>query len=280
MSLNASSVSTMSSLTSSVPSPPRSPSPSSTRSNAGWESSDIPNNPTSPPPCVEPSTIPSVNSSPILSVNVPLHAHHLRNGTMGVDEKNALHSLLFSPHIHRALESHLDDNSPLWSITRIYLQNQRLCTLLDLASSPSSIGRRCNTLSLIQKTIQEDLFSLFYQLEMPDFAADVERYVNDMTAATNPQKSPSASSSPLTAAIELAIQRAELRHEVQTTGTLHGIPIDAPLPRNHPRYHETCFECHHLGHIRINCQWYVCPVCKVNRPGHPQHHCPLNHHTS
>ena len=115
---------------------------------------------------------------------------------------------------------------------------------------------------------------------MPDFAADIERYVNKMTAATNPQMSPSASSSPLTAAIELAIQRAELGHEVQTTGTLHRVPIDAPLSRNHLCYHETCFECHHLGHIHVNCQWYVCPVCKVNRPGHLPHRCPLNHCTS
>ena len=124
MSFNVSSVSTVSSLTSSVPSPPRSPSPSSTRSNTGWGSSNIPNNPTSPPHCVEPSATPSINPSPIHSVDIPLHAHHLRNGAMGVDEKDALHSLLFSPHIHRALKSHLDDNSPLWSITQIYLQNQ------------------------------------------------------------------------------------------------------------------------------------------------------------
>ena len=115
---------------------------------------------------------------------------------------------------------------------------------------------------------------------MPDFAADVEQYVNELTAATNPQTNPSTSSSPLTAAIELAIQRAELGHEVQTTGTLHGVPIDAPLPRTHPCYHEMCFECHHLGHICANCQWYVCPVCKVNRPGHLQHRWPLSHRTS
>ena len=264
MPFNASSVSTVSSLALSVPSPPQSPSPSSTRSNAGWGSLDIPNNPTSPPHCVEPSVTPSLDPSPILSVDVPLHAHRLRNGTMGVDEKDALHSLLYSPHIHRTLESHLDDNFPLWSITQIYLQNQRLRTLLDLASSPSSIGRRCNILRLIQQTIQDDLFSLFYQLEMPNFATDVERYVNEMTAATNPQTSPSTSSSPLMAAIELAIQRTELGHEVQTTGILHGIPIDAPLPCTHLHYHETCFECHHLGHICANCQWYVCPMCKVN----------------
>lgn len=214
---------------------------------------------------MESSTIPSIEPSPILSVDVPLHAHCLRDGTINENEKkNALHSLLHTPHIHRALESHLDTNSPLWSVTCIYLQNQRLHTLLNLASSPSSISRRCNTLHVIQWTIQEDLFSLFHQLQMPNFVANIERYIRELTAATNLQTSLLASSSPLMAAIELAIQHAELGHEVQTSGTLHGIPIDAPLPHTHPRYQETCFECHHLGHICANCQWYICPTCKVN----------------
>ena len=118
---------------------------------------------------------------------------------------------------------------------------------------------------------------------MPEFVANVERYSAEMTAATNPQMIPSASSSPLSATIELAIQNMELNQEVLTLGTMytvHGILVDGPLHRNHPRYSETCFECHHLGHVRVNCQWYICPTCKVNRPGHPQYHCPLNHRIS
>lgn len=93
---------------------------------------------------------------------------------------------------------------------------------------------------------------------MPEFIANVERYIKEVTTATNPQTSLSASSSPLTAAIKLAIQRAELGHEVQTSGTLHGIPIDTPLPCTHSQYQEACFECHHLGLIHANCQWYIC----------------------
>ena len=73
---------------------------------------------------MEPSMSPSVEPSPILSVNVALYTHPLCNSTMGVDEKDTLYSLLYSPHIHHTLESHLDDNFPLWSITQIYLQNQ------------------------------------------------------------------------------------------------------------------------------------------------------------
>src|SRR4029077_1770168 len=103
----------------------------------------------------------------------------------------------------------------------------------------------------------------------------LERYVKELTTSTNPQPLPSASSSPISPEIELTLQRAELRHEVDTTGTIHGEPIDAPLSRNHPRYRESCFECHYLGHIRIHCRWYVCPICKVSRPGHPQRRCPL-----
>ena len=278
MSIDASTLSTVSSLTSNSTPPSGRTSPSSTLSNAGWGSQDIPSVPTPPTNHMECST--TINPRPIISVDVPIYAHHLREGTLGEPERDALHSLLYSPHIHRILESHLDDNSPLWSATRIYIQVQRLRTLLDLASSPSSIGRRCNTLHTIQRTIQEDLFSLFHQFHMPEFVADVERYSAELTVATNPQVIPSASASPLTAAIELAIQNTELNHEVLTEGTIQGTPVDGLLHRNHPRYAETCFECHHLGHIRINCQWYVCPICKVNRPGHPQYCCPLNHRTS
>ena len=98
--------------------------------------------------------------------------------------------------------------------------------------------------------------------------------------ATNPQTTPSTSSSPLTTAVELAIQNTELNQEVLTAGTIHGVLVDSLLHQNHPWYSETCFECHHLGHIHVNCQWYVCSICKVNHPGHPQYCCPLNHCTS
>ena len=88
-------------------------SPSSTLSNPGWGSQDVPNLPASPTDRVEHPT--TVNPSPILSVNVPIYAHCLHEGPLREPERDALHSLLYSPHIHRILESHLDDNSLLWS---------------------------------------------------------------------------------------------------------------------------------------------------------------------
>ena len=283
MSTNASSISTVSSLPSVSLLSSCSPSPTSTRADAGWGlprrdgrgSPDVDNLPTSPLTPLEPTSHSPINPAPILSVDVPLAAHRLREGMMDGHARDVLHSHLYAPHLHRAFEFHLEPNSPLWSLTRMYLQNQRLKTILDLASSLSSIGRRCNTLRTIQREVEEDLFSTFYQMQMPEFADDLERYVRELTTSTNPQPLPSASSSPISPETELTLQCVELRHEVDTTGTIHGIPVDAPLSRNHPRYHESCFQCHHLGHIHIHCWWYVCPICKVNRPGHPQCRCPL-----
>ena len=59
-------------------------------------------------------------------------------------------------------------------------------------------------------------------------------------------------------------------------------PIDlGPLSQDHPRYHEACFKCCYLGHIRIHCQWYQCLFCLKGTSGHKQlcccQHCGHSH---
>ena len=130
--------------------------------------------PPPPPAQVEPTSHSLVNPPPILSVDVPLAAHRLREGSLDGHARNVLHSHLYAPHLHRAFEFHLKPNSPLWSVTRIYLPNQHLKAILDLMSSPSSIGHRCTTLRTIQHEVEEDLFSTFYQMQMPEFADNLE----------------------------------------------------------------------------------------------------------
>ena len=242
MSTNVSSISTVSSLPILSLLSSGSSSPTSIQSDAGWGlsqsdgrgSPDVHCMPTPPPAQMEPTLHSSVTLPPILSVDVPLNAHRLHEGSLKEHRCDSLHSLLYTPHLHRTFEFHLEPNSPLWSIIQIYLQNQHLKSILNLTSSPSSIGCRCNTLHTIQCEIEEDLFSTFYQLQMPEFADDVERYIKEMTTSTNPQPLPFASSSPLSPEVELTLQCTELHHEVNTTGTIHGIPIDAPLSHNHP----------------------------------------------
>ena len=90
----------------------------------------------------------SIIPSPILSIDVPLAAHCLHKGTLDGHRRDVLHSRLYAPHLHCAFEFHLEPNSPLWSVTCIYLQNQCLKTILNLAASLSSIGCRCNTLPM------------------------------------------------------------------------------------------------------------------------------------
>ena len=98
MSINASTISTISSLSSNSSPPSGHTSPSSTLSNAGWGSQDIPNILAPPTDRMERPT--TVNPSPIVDVDVPIYAHRLREGTLGEPERDALHSLLYSPHIH------------------------------------------------------------------------------------------------------------------------------------------------------------------------------------
>ena len=155
-------------------------SPISTQSDTGWGlsrsdgrgSPDVHHMPTPPPTQMEPTLHPSVVPPPVLAINIPITAHRLHEGSLDNHHCDTLHSLLYAPHLHRALKFHLEDHFPLWSMTHIYLQNQQLKAILNLASSPSSIGRRCNTLHTIQWEIEEDLFSTFYQLEMPEFVND------------------------------------------------------------------------------------------------------------
>ncbi|KAF8835705.1 hypothetical protein BDN67DRAFT_1015300 [Paxillus ammoniavirescens] len=48
-----------------------------------------------------------------------------------------------------------------------------------------------------------------------------------------------------------------------------------PLPPSHPQYHSACYQCHCLGYICINCEWYECPTCHRFSPGRTQYNCPV-----
>ena len=105
MSTNASLISTVSSLPLVSLLSSCSPSPSSTKSNTGWgiswnKSRRSPDGcylPTPPTHSQEPSVAQPITPSPILSVDVPIHAHCLREGTFNSHQRDILHSLLYSP---------------------------------------------------------------------------------------------------------------------------------------------------------------------------------------
>ena len=119
-----------------------------------------------------------------------------------------------------------------------------------------------------------------HQLGMTDFVIDLDRCLKELASTQNlieeattasKNSTPSVSSSPLTKEEEIASERTD----IWWTGSNH----DASLSRDHPRYHETCFQCRKLGHIRVNCSLYKCPTCFKWSPGHVQARCPLRRRT-
>ena len=115
-----------------------------------------------------------------------------------------------------------------------------------------------------------------HQLGMTDFIVDLDRYLKELAStqnlieeATTASKSstPSTSSSSLTKEEEIALERTD----IWWTSSNH----DASLSCDHPRYHETCFQCRKLRHIRVDCPLYKCPTCFKWSPSHIQARCPL-----
>ena len=66
----------------------------------------------------------------------------------------------------------------------------------------------------------------------------------------------------------------------ETTTELNRLQGTIPLVPSHPKYSDACFQCHHLGHLRMNCPVYQCPLCLHWAPGHAQMRCPLCRHSN
>ena len=118
------------------------------------------------------------------------------------------------------LSTYLNVGSPIWELHRAYLQNQRLGNLLSLAASETSITCRIQLLTTIYRETEANLASALYQLGMPKFLDDVDRYLYQLQMITSPRNhpsyvapfegiynhTPSASSSPLTPAELIAVE--------------------------------------------------------------------------
>ena len=162
--------------------------------------------------------------------------------------------------------------SPLYALYKAFLQCHRLTTLVSTNTTNAHHALYKQILYSIHKELEEDLFLAMYQLGMPVFTDDVEWYCRELSDAspTLALNTPTASSSSLSDEELQAIECSE----AHWTGNFRR----TPLSPNHPRYDEACFHCHRLEHIRINCQFYICPTCLHNVPDHIQNRCPLHCH--
>ena len=112
---------------------------------------------------------------------------------------------------------------------------------------------------------------MLYQLRMLEFLEDLDRYLAELHH-TFTNSSSSASSSPLDPH-ELTVMEWIKSHWTGQDGTI-------PLPSTHACYHEACYQCCCLGHIRVNCHFYQCPTCLRWAPGHLMARYPLCHCSS
>ena len=215
-------------------------------------------------------------SGPITLVDIPTYAHPLCPDSPSPATLYTMFFHLCNPCLAVPVGSHLDINSPLWALYCVNLQNQCLGNLLALTTTEESIARRLSLICSIQRQIDENLTLTMFQLGMPEFLEDIDRYLRELQAIPIHTDTSYPPPSPLSPDAKRALCRTELMYEISTRGTLDGEFTNAPLRADHPHYRETCYQCHCLGHLRANCPYYKCPHYLQFSPGHSQRSC--HHH--
>ena len=208
----------------------------------------------------------------IHSVDIPIYTHCLVNNFSDQQTNAYLFSQLLNSCLATILDGHMDMRSPLYTLYKAFLQCHHLATLVSTNTANAHHALCKQILHSIHKKLKGDLFLAMYQLGMPAFADDMKQYCRDLsdTSPTFVPNTPTASSFPLS---DEELQAVEWS-KAHWTGNFG----QTPLSPDHPHYDKACFHCHHLEHIRINCQFYTCPTCLRNALDHVQNCCPLHCH--
>lgn len=149
-----------------------------------------------PPPSL--ASTPSEDLHPgILSIDVPTYAHRLRELPTQLD-LNLMMDRLRDSRLASTLDAHMDVGSPLYALYKIFLQVEQLDALYTLSTSIAQIDLWATMIRSIKDNLEGEILLALQQLGMPEFVADVERYLWQITPnVVNPPTTPSASSSPL-----------------------------------------------------------------------------------
>lgn len=223
------------------------------------------------PPISIASTSPDDLHPEVMSVDIPIYAHHLHELPTQFDLELILDCLKDS-RLAPTLDAHMDVGSPLYSLYKAFLQIAHLDTLYTLHTSITQIDLWATVVRNVKENLEEEILLTLQQLSMADFLIDVEHYLWEIAPNIVYEPStPSASSSPL---------RSEEQRLVETMEqNWRGHDGSLPLIPSHPCYHDACFACRHLGHIRVNCRYYQCPGCLAWALNHIQSHCSCLHQT-
>lgn len=189
----------------------------------------------------------------ILSVDVPIHAHHLRDDLPDTPTITQIGVCLTNSQLTTAINFYLNISSPLYNLYLAYLQSARLSMFTARPASLAEEVIRTAIIKSIHQELKDSLLSVLYQLEMSEFLDNLKCYLDQLHSPS--PATPSISSSPLTT--------AEEAHLIQIEAHWSGHKGRAILFPDHPCFHDTCHKCHCLGHFKVNCQFYQCCICLV-----------------
>ena len=135
----------------------------------------------------------------IHSINVPIYAHHLINNFPDEQTNAYLSSQFLNSCLATTLDRHMDMGSSLYALYKAFLQCHHLSTPISTNTADAHHALCKQILHSIHKELEGDLLLAMYQLEMPAFADDVERYCKDLSDASSTlaPNMPTTSSSPL-----------------------------------------------------------------------------------
>ena len=112
-------------------------------------------------------------STGILSVDVPVYAHHLVNDFPDKQTNVYLSSQLLDSRLTTTLDRHMDMGSPLYMLYKAFLQCHHLSTLISTNTADTHHTLYKQILCFIHEELEGDLFLAIYQLGMPTFADHV-----------------------------------------------------------------------------------------------------------
>ena len=134
------------------------------------------------------------------------------------------------------LDVHMDVSSPLYALYKIFLQVERLNALYTLSTSIAQIDLWATMVRSIKDNLEGEILLALQQLGMPEFIADIEHYLWELTPnVVRPPTTPLASS---------FLLGSEEQHVVEAMeANWQGHDGMLPLTPSHPRYHDACFAC-------------------------------------